>query len=134
MPSISTLILSRALPIVVMVVVTYIVPHFQRAYLITGMSGKNFAQTDVSQCDVVHRDTLMGCEDLHTYNAPSGPMIFAGCVEKMADQFVAPIPSFVEVDVYRLGFQRLRHGIRVERGIIRHRFTFLSQQRIKLRL
>ena len=31
----------------------------------------------------------MGCEDLHTYNAPSGPMIFAGCVEKMIDQFVS---------------------------------------------
>jgi len=93
MPSISTLILSRALPIVVMVVATYIVPHFQRSYLITGMSGKNFQQTDVSQCDVVHRDTLMGCEDLHTYNTPSGPMIFTGCVEKMADQFVL-LPPF----------------------------------------
>ena len=30
----------------------------------------------------------MGCEDLHVYNAPSGPMIFTGCVEKISDQYV----------------------------------------------
>ena len=91
MPSVSTFLLSRVLPIVIMVVITYIVPYVQRTYLITGLSGKNFQQTDVSQCDVVHRDTLIGCEDLHVYDAPSGPMIFAGCVDKISDQFVAPV-------------------------------------------
>ena|SRR5271155_30049 len=89
MTSFRTLFLSRALPIIVMVVFTYVVPHFKRSYLITGLSGKNFQQTDVSHCQSVHTDTLIGCEDLHVYNAPSGPLIFTGCVEKLSDQFVA---------------------------------------------
>jgi hypothetical protein len=89
MTSFRTLFLSRALPIIVMVLFTYVVPHFKRTYLITGLSGKNFQQTDVSHCQYVHTDTLIGCEDLHVYNAPSGPLIFTGCVEKLSDQFVA---------------------------------------------
>src|SRR5277367_2951290 len=91
MTSFSTLFLSRALPIIVMVMFTYVVPHFKRSYLITGLSGKNFQQTDVSHCQYVHTDTLIGCEDLHVYNAPSGPLIFTGCVEKLSDQFVVSI-------------------------------------------
>ena len=87
----STLFLSRALPIIVMVIFTYVVPHFKRSYLITGLSGKNFHQTDVSHCQKVHTDTLIGCEDLHVYNGPSGPLIFTGCVEKLSDQFVRAI-------------------------------------------
>lgn len=91
MPSLRTLILSRALPFVFLLIGTYVIPWFQRTYLIGGFSGANFQQTDVSQCDIVYPDKLIGCEDLHVYNAASGPMIFMGCAEKLQDQFVPSI-------------------------------------------
>src|SRR5271169_362976 len=94
MASMQTMMLTRLIPVGIMVSAAYFIPYAQRSYLITGMSGDNFQQTDVSQCDVLHTDTLIGCEDLHLYNAPSGPMIFTGCVDKITDQFV-PFPSNV---------------------------------------
>jgi hypothetical protein len=80
--------LTRFLPVLTMLTFTYVKPWVQRTYLIFGLSGKNFQQTDMSRCDVVHPSILIGCEDLHVYNAGSGPMIFTGCVEKIEDQFV----------------------------------------------
>ena len=88
MLSIRSLLLLRIIPVFLMVGSSFILPWIAKTYLITGLSGLNFKQTDVSQCEVLHRDTLMGCEDLHVYNAPSGPMIFTGCVEKISDQYV----------------------------------------------
>ena len=38
--------------------------------------------------DIIYPDKLIGCEDLHAYNADSGPMIFTGCVEKLEHQLV----------------------------------------------
>jgi hypothetical protein len=109
---------------------SFILPWITKTSLITGLTGANFEQTDVSQCQVIHRDTLIGCEDLHVYNAPSGPMIFTGCVEKISDQFVSPK---VELRANgRLGFQGLLLGIRVERGFTRLPFMFMSLRRIKL--
>ena len=90
MSSIPGLLLLRIIPVFLMVGFSFILPWIAKTYLITGLSGVNFEQTDVSQCEVIHRDTLVGCEDLHVYNAPSGPMIFTGCVEKISDQFVSP--------------------------------------------
>ena len=89
MSSISGLLLLRVIPVLLMAASSFVVPWIARTYLITGLNGVNFEQTDVSQCEVIHQDTLVGCEDLHVYNAPSGPMIFTGCVEKLSDQFVS---------------------------------------------
>jgi hypothetical protein len=95
MPSFRTLFLSRALPFLFLLIGTYVVPWFQRTYLIAGFSGANFQQTDVSRCDIIYPDKLIGCEDLHVYNAASGPMIFAGCAQSLQDQLVFP-PSIKE--------------------------------------
>ena len=88
MPSICALMMLRIIPVFLMVAATYLVPWLARTYLLTGYSGANFNQTDVNHCERIHQDVLFGCEDLHVYNAPSGPMIFTGCVEKITDQFV----------------------------------------------
>lgn len=71
-----------------MVAGTYLVPWIAKVSLITGLNGRNFQQSDVRHCEIIHQDTLIGCEDLHVYNAESGPVIFTGCVEKLSDQFV----------------------------------------------
>ena len=103
MSSIRSLLLLRIVPVFLVVGSSFVLPWIAKTALITGLNGVNFEQTDVSQCEVIHQDTLMGCEDLHVYNAPSGPMIFTGCVEKFSDQFVSPKAEF-RADG-RLGFQ-----------------------------
>jgi hypothetical protein len=85
---IGSLLTSRFFPILTIVSIAYVIPWVQRTYLIFGFSGKNFQQTDVSNCAIIHPDILIGCEDIHVYNAESGPMIFAGCVNKIHDQLV----------------------------------------------
>ena len=90
MPSIGSLIASRVLPLLLIITSTYLVPWIQRKYLISGLSGKNFQQSDISHCDVIYPDKLTGCEDIHVYNGPSGPQIFAGCAEKVDDRYVPP--------------------------------------------
>jgi hypothetical protein len=88
MPSIGSLLTSRLLPVITILCFAYVVPWVQRTYLLFGYSGKNFQQSDVSNCQVIHPDTLIGCEDLHVYQAASGPMIFTGCVNSLMDQLV----------------------------------------------
>lgn len=83
--------LNRLFPLGVILVAVYVVPWATRMYLISGLSGKNFSQTDVSNCDIIYPATLLGCEDLHVYpDGPNGPMIFTGCASKFEDQFVLP--------------------------------------------
>ena|SRR5579859_3088956 len=90
MASLRALFLSRLLPFVFLLIGTYVIPWFQRTYLIGGFSGANFQQTDVSQCDIIYPDKLIGCEDLHVYHSSSGPMVFAGCAESLKDRYVTP--------------------------------------------
>jgi hypothetical protein len=89
MASMGSLLSSRLLPLAVVLGSTYIIPWAQRAYVLSGYSGKNFAQTDVSNCEIIHKDTLIGCEDIHLYNSDEGnPLIFAACAERIEDRFV----------------------------------------------
>jgi hypothetical protein len=87
---------SRIAPVFLMVAGTFLVPWVAKLYLIAGINGQNFQQSDMGHCEVIHQDTLIGCEDLHVYNAESGPIIFTGCAEKLSDQFV---PPFVRIGV-----------------------------------
>jgi hypothetical protein len=88
MPGIGSLLTSRFLPILILVATTYLLPYLQRKYLISGLSGKNFKQSDTSNCNVIYPDKLIGCEDLHVYKSPSGPQIFTACAESIDDQYV----------------------------------------------
>jgi hypothetical protein len=99
MPSIGSLIASRVLPLLLVITSTYLVPWIQRKYLISGLSGKNFQQSEISHCNVIYPDKLTGCEDIHVYNAPTGPQIFAGCAEKIDDRYVSPPMTRIMVDV-----------------------------------
>ena len=130
MSSMGLLLLSRILPVFLMVGSAYILPWASKTYLITGLSGANFQQTDVSNCDIIYPDVLVGCEDVHVYNAPSGPMIFTGCVEKITDQFVLSLssPPKMKAKGCRLGFQELRRGIKVERDFMKPHFIFMNPQ------
>lgn len=112
--SFRTLFLSRAIPFLFLLIGTFVVPWFQRTYLIAGYSGANFHQTDVSQCDIIYPDKLIGCEDLHVYSADSGSMIFAGCAENLQDQFVPLIYGEDALIHCRLGFQELPPGTRAK--------------------
>src|SRR2546423_10234759 len=130
--SFRTLFLSRLIPFLFLLIGTYIVPWFQRTYLITGFSGANFQQTDVSQCDIIYPDKLIGCEDLHVYSTDSGHMIFAGCAENLQDQFVPLIHGGDALTHCRLGFQELPPGIRAEQDTMKGRSMFMSLRRINL--
>jgi hypothetical protein len=83
-----TLFITRLFPVLILLTATYVIPWCKRTYEIFGFSGKNFQQTDVSNCDIIYPDKLIGCEDLHVYRGDKGPMIFAGCVEKLEHQLV----------------------------------------------
>jgi len=127
------LFLSRLMPVLLILTTTYIIPWAKRTYLIFGFSGKNFEQTDMTNWDIIYPDKLIGCEDLHVYNADSGPMIFTGCVEKLEHQLVCSRFWKRELMCTRLGFLGLRHGIKVIRGIIRLRSMFTNRRVINLR-
>jgi len=93
MANIRGVMLARTMPFLVLIISTYLIPWAKRTYLITGLSGKNFNQTDVSNCQVIYPQKLVGCEDLHVYHGPDGPIMFTGCFEKITDPFVASPPS-----------------------------------------
>jgi len=82
------LLISRLFPIIILLLTTFVIPWCKRTYVIFGLSGANFQQTDVSNCDIIYPDKLIGCEDLHVYQGEKGPMIFTGCVEKLEHQLV----------------------------------------------
>ena len=89
-------VISRLLPVIVVIASTYLVPWYQRIQLIHGKTGKNFVQTDVSRCEIVYQDKLIGCEDLHVYKHEGGEAeIFMGCVEKLEHQLVRAPASFI---------------------------------------
>jgi hypothetical protein len=82
------MMLARMFPFLIMIISTYIFPWGKRSYLITGMSGKNFQQSEIGHCENLYVDRLVGCEDLHVYQGPEGPMIFTGCSATLQDRMV----------------------------------------------
>jgi hypothetical protein len=92
-------IFARLIPIFIMISVSYIIPHAQRIYLTRGYNGKNFAQTDVSQCEIIYPEKLIGCEDIHVYETPSGPLLFTACAEELQDQLVFGSLKKAKVDL-----------------------------------
>lgn len=143
MANIRGIMLGRTIPFLVLIVSTYLVPWAKRTYLITGLSGKNFHQTDVSNCQVIYPQKLVGCEDLHVYDGPDGPMVFTGCFEKITDTFVRPSlwPRFAQSSGIlrgwrlmrgRLGSRESRRGIRRKSAPTRVPFIFMSPPKTPL--
>jgi hypothetical protein len=118
---------TRILPVLLVLTTTVIVPWCQRTFLISGLSGKNFAQTNVEGCEIVYPGELVGCEDLHVYEGGEGPLIFTGCVETLRDRLVCRRGG--EGGDCRLGFLQLRQGISRKRGSMLDRFMFMIRRR-----